>query len=296
MEELGVGEDRVRALGRKVIRRDDVAALATAVQAGATVVQEGATAAQEGGGDARDGGELVLSRTQTRIAEVVSRTHREVPAAYTVVKVDVEDALRLARELTPRLRTLIGLPELLVKAVAGLIGRFELLFATPIGPGRLRRAPTAHVGITMDAGNGLYVPVVHDATNRSLSQVSRTMMAHRLAAMRGGFHEADLAGSNIVVTLHNESTVTLAIPIVFPGQICALSLAATRREAVPAGDGFEARHTVNLGLAYDHRYANGHDAILFLDAIRTALESPATLADDASATTDDTSATAEGAS
>ncbi|MEV4178549.1 2-oxo acid dehydrogenase subunit E2 [Nonomuraea sp. NPDC049709] len=271
MDELGIGEDRVRALGKRLIRRADVAAL----QEGAA--PQPAAPAALGGADAA---ELVLPRTQRRIADVVSRTHREVPAAYTVVKVDVEDALRLARELTPRERILVGLPELLVKAVAGLVGRFEVAYATPIAPGRLRRAATAHVGVTMDAGKGLFVPVVHDATNRSLGEISRTLMKHRLAAMRGAFREEDLSGANIVVTLHNEGAVTLAIPIVFPGQVCALSLAAPQREAVPVGDGFEARHTVHLGLAYDHRYANGHDAVQFLEAIRAALESPAALVED----------------
>ncbi|MEV0390931.1 2-oxo acid dehydrogenase subunit E2 [Nonomuraea sp. NPDC050643] len=263
MDELGIGEEQVRALGRKVIRRADVTALAARDRP-------------------EDATELVMSPSQRRVADVVGRAHREVPAAYTVIRVDVEDALRLALELTPALRTLIGLPELLVRAVAGLIGRFEALFATPVAPGRLRRSATAHVGVTMDVGKGLYVPVVHDATHRSLGEISRTLMRHRLAAMRGAFTEEDLSGANIVVTLHNESTVTLAIPIVFPGHVCALSLAAPRKELVPSEDGpggdFEARRIVHLGLAYDHRYVNGHDAVLFLDAIRTVLESPRALA------------------
>ncbi|MEU6795344.1 2-oxo acid dehydrogenase subunit E2 [Nonomuraea wenchangensis] len=272
MDELGIGEDAVRALGRKIIRRDDVTALAQP-----TPVEPALSTPSD-----PDAEEIILPVSQRRVADVVARAHREVPAAYTVVKVDVEDALRLARELTPALRTLIGLPELLVKAVAGLTGRFELLFATPVGPGRVRRSSTAHVGVTMDVGKGLSVPVVHDATGRTLREISKTLMAYRMAALRGGLREEDLSGGNITLTLHNESTVTLAVPIVFPGQLCALSLAAPQQELVPAEGpaGFAVRHTVHLGLAYDHRYVNGHDAIVFLDALRAALEAPAGLAAD----------------
>ncbi|MEU6730505.1 2-oxo acid dehydrogenase subunit E2 [Nonomuraea wenchangensis] len=272
MDELGIGEDAVRALGRKIIRRDDVTALAQP-----TPVEPALSTPSD-----PDAEEIILPVSQRRVADVVARAHREVPAAYTVVKVDVEDALRLARELTPALRTLIGLPELLVKAVAGLTGRFELLFATPVGPGRVRRSSTAHVGVTMDVGKGLSVPVVHHATGRTLREISKTLMAYRMAALRGGLREEDLSGGNITLTLHNESTVTLAVPIVFPGQLCALSLAAPQQELVPAEGpaGFAVRHTVHLGLAYDHRYVNGHDAIVFLDALRAALEAPAGLAAD----------------
>ncbi|MEW9551696.1 2-oxo acid dehydrogenase subunit E2 [Nonomuraea sp. NPDC050783] len=270
MAELGIGEDALRALGKKVIRREDVTALPGPPPGPAGGPVDGPV-------DGPAGDEIALPPSQHRVAEVVTRSHREVPAAYTAVKVDVEDALRLARELTPALRTLVGLPELLVKAVAGLAGRFELLFATPVGPGRVRRAATAHVGVTMDVGKGLFVPVVHDATGRPLREISRTLMAYRLAALRGGLHEQDLSGGNITLTLHNESSVTLAIPIILPGQVCALSLAAPQPEVVPAADGFAVRHTVHLGLAYDHRYVNGHDAVVFLDAVRAALEAPAAL-------------------
>jgi 2-oxoglutarate dehydrogenase E2 component (dihydrolipoamide succinyltransferase) len=279
MAELGIGEDAVRALGRKIIRRDDVTALARPARAQPAPVEPVPVEPAPSDPDAE---EIILPVSQRRVADVVARAHREVPAAYTVVKVDVEDALRLARELTPALRTLIGLPELLVKAVAGLAGRFELLFATPVGPGRVRRAATAHVGVTMDVGKGLSVPVVHEATGRTLREISKTLMAYRMAALRGGLREEDLSGGNITLTLHNESTVTLAVPIVFPGQLCALSLAAPQQELVPAEGpaGFAVRHTVHLGLAYDHRYVNGHDAIVFLDALRAALEAPAGLAAD----------------
>ncbi|MED7923535.1 2-oxo acid dehydrogenase subunit E2 [Nonomuraea sp. LP-02] len=289
MDELGIGEDAVRALGRKIIRRDDVTALAQPARARPAGAQpapvEPAPVESAPVGSAPsdpDAEEIILPVSQRRVADVVARAHREVPAAYTVVKVDVEDALRLGRELTPALRTLIGLPELLVKAVAGLAGRFELLFATPVGPGRVRRSSTAHVGVTMDVGKGLFVPVVHDATGRTLREISRTLMAYRMAALRGGLREEELSGGNITLTLHNESTVTLAVPIVFPGQLCALSLAAPQQELVPAEGpaGFAVRHTVHLGLAYDHRYVNGHDAIVFLDALRAALEAPAGLAAD----------------
>ena len=34
---------------------------------------------------------------------------------------------------------------------------------------------------------------------------------------------------------------------------------------------------MNIGLAYDHRFINGRDAIVFLQAVKKALESPAAL-------------------
>ncbi|RCG33242.1 dehydrogenase [Sphaerisporangium album] len=294
MERLGIGPERVRGLGKKIIRQSDVEALAgapaPAAESDAYRSSEWSDAYRpsepsKGYGssepyEAGEAGEIItLSRAQQRAAAVVELSHRTIPPAFTVMKVDVGAALAAGRALTKRLRTLVGLPELLVKAVGSVHARFPLFFAAPLDGRAVRGSLAPHVGVTFDVGRGLVIPVVRDAATRSLGDVSRALMGFRLSAMRGGLREQDLLGANIVVTLHNEPGVVLAIPIVFPGHACALSLAAPQREVVPddAG-GFTVKDVVYLGVAFDHRVVNGRDAVMFLDALRAALASPETLA------------------
>ncbi|MBX6386460.1 MAG: 2-oxo acid dehydrogenase subunit E2, partial [Microbispora sp.] len=235
------------------------------------------TGGDTGGDDRRDDDArwITLSRAQQRTAEVVERSRREIPAAFTAMTVDVTGVLSLARDLTRRLRALIGLPEMTVKALGGLLDRFPVFFAEP-GPGlRARRAATADVGVTIDVGRGLFIPVVRDAGNRSLAEIAGDLAAFRTTALTGSFRERDLQGGAITLTLHTHDGIVLATPIVFPGQTCALSLTAPRPEVVPDGSGFAVRKTATIGLAYDHRFINGRDAAEFLGELRTALESPA---------------------
>jgi 2-oxoglutarate dehydrogenase E2 component (dihydrolipoamide succinyltransferase) len=181
---------------------------------------------------------------------------------YTVVDLDLGAALAHGRELTRRLRDVIGLPELLVKATASLVERFPLCFARPIDAKRVRRSRTADVGVTMDAGRGRFVPVVVNAGERTLRDIAHDLTGFRTAALGASFRERDLAGANITISLYDG-----AVPAVLPGQICALSL------AVPGAG----REPARLGLAYDHRFVYGRDAALFLDALRDLLEAPETL-------------------
>ncbi|WP_143737203.1 2-oxo acid dehydrogenase subunit E2 [Microbispora sp. GKU 823] len=218
---------------------------------------------------------MTLSRAQQRTAEVVERSRREIPAAFTAMNADVTEVLSLARDLTRRLRTLVGLPEMVVKAVGGLLDRFPMFFAEP-GPGpRARRAATADVGVTVDVGRGLFIPVVRDAGNRPLADIAGDLVGFRKTALTGSFRERDLQGGAITLTLHTHDGIVFAVPIVFPGQTCALALTAPRSEVVPDGSGFAVRKTATIGLAYDHRFINGRDAAEFLGELRTALESPA---------------------
>ncbi|MGW6505302.1 2-oxo acid dehydrogenase subunit E2 [Nonomuraea angiospora] len=252
IDEHGVDPARIRALGKKVIKRADVLALL-----------------ETGTGDARP-----LPPVQRAVAAAVTRSHQTIPAAFTAVKLDAGPAIARARALGKEVRALIGLPELLVAAVASLHGQFPMCFAEPVAadPLAVRPSTAPNVGVTVDVGNGLYVPVLRDAGRLSVKEIAERLTAYRTKAAQGAFREDDLAGGNIVVTLHTDTAVLLAVPIVFPGQTCALSLCAPQHEFAldPAGNVVK-RTTVTLGLAFDHRLVNGREAAMFLNAIRKAI-------------------------
>ncbi|GAA2014508.1 2-oxo acid dehydrogenase subunit E2 [Catenulispora yoronensis] len=247
MEELGIAPERVAELGIKVVRRTDIAELA------ASAVTQ------------------ALSRVQQAVGRAVSESHATIPAAYTVMKMDIGRSLAEAARLTKEVRRPVGLAELCVRAVANLHDRFPLFFATLDGD-RVRLAEAAHVGVTVDLGKGLYVPVVRDAARLGVKELASQLMNFRLAAMEQTFRPEDLDGANFAVTLHTDADITLAIPFVFPGQVCALAVTAPQREVVLDEDGAVASRTVtHIGLAYDHRVINGRDAAAFLTALKEDL-------------------------
>ncbi|MEV4110300.1 2-oxo acid dehydrogenase subunit E2 [Nonomuraea sp. NPDC049695] len=263
IDELGIDAARVRALPVKVVRRADVERLGTSdpptVQA--PVPRAGATAAGEG----PSGTSLrALSGNQRAVGRTVSLSHRTIPAAYAAIKVDVGRATTAARELTRRLRKLVGLPDLLIAAVARLHEDFPLCFATLLDESTAAVPDSPHVAVTIDLGTGLYVPVIKDAHRKTVEEIAGELAGFRKSAQHGGFRQEQLDGGNIVVTLHHDPDIVMAVPIVFPGQACALALTSPQREGE--------RTVAVVGLAYDHRLVNGRDAVLFLQALKEALE------------------------
>lgn len=256
MDAHGVTEDRVRALGISLVRRADIEALIS-------------TAPLDTGPQAR-----TLTPVQRGMSATVTRSWQTIPAAYTAVTVEVGPALDRAKQLTRQLRALVGLPELLIQAIGRAHGEFPEMFAELDGQDVRPRDP--HVAITIDLGSGLYTPVVRDADRLTLEEISAAAMRLRMTAMRGTFTTADLAGSTILLALNTDTDAVIAIPIVFPGHACAVSLCAPRPELALADDGTVVQRTVaTLGLAYDHRLVTGRDALRFLTALRDALEAEA---------------------
>ncbi|MEV7025620.1 2-oxo acid dehydrogenase subunit E2 [Kitasatospora sp. NPDC093558] len=236
---------------------------------------EGALPEPAGTPDART---YRLDRVQQGTAAVVTRAHREVPAAFAAVEVPVDAALERLRAVSEATGAEAGLPELLVKAVAAARPAFPHLFGTLVDEHTVELAERVDIAVTVDAGNGLYTPVLRDCAARPLAELADDLMDFRLKAYRGGFTAGELAGGALTVSLNLEPGVLLVRPIVMWPQLCMLSIAGPVRRLVPADDGPVPADVVTLGLAHDHRVVNGRDAVAFLRAVAEGLSDARQLA------------------
>ncbi|MEV4140097.1 2-oxo acid dehydrogenase subunit E2 [Dactylosporangium sp. NPDC049742] len=257
--ERGIDPALVRALDTRVVRTADLAALlppdpvASSAPAGAQA----------------------LPPVQQAVVAVVTESHRSIPAAFVAVKVHLDNAIRRGQLLTREHKRMIGMPELLIAAIGAQLARHPGCFGAFEPPHHVRPAATADVGVTMDVGRGLHVPVVRDAAAAGIREIAERLMALRMTALRGTFRAGDLTGATIMLALHTDDDVTVAVPIVQPGTVCALSLAGRTTELDLDDAGTVVRRTVvQLGVAYDHRVVNGREAVELLRDLRDALQQP----------------------
>lgn len=259
-DQHGLTDDELRGLGRTVIRAADVEALLP----------------RRAPADAPSGRRLPAQ--QRAVAAVVTESMRTIPAAAAYAKVDVGQAQDLARHLRERTGSVVSLVGLLVKAVAGQLPAHPSLFTRLLDDGTVEPASLAHVAVAVDAGNGLYTPVVHDTAALNVARIADAITEFRDKATHGTFRADELTGANILVAPHTTDGVVFATPIVFPGQTCAVSLGGIDEQLVLDQQGRpEARRFAYLGLVYDHRVVNGRDAMAFLGDVKRALETPAAL-------------------
>lgn len=254
----GITDDQLRALGRTVIRTSDVEGIISP------------PASAEGDADI-----VTLPLRQQAVAAVVTESMRTIPAAAVYVRVGVEAALAAAESLSRTSQCAVGLVELLVKAVGSMNEVHPTAFATPLGDGRVRLTGKPRVGITIDAGSGLFVPFIENPAELTATDIADRLMDFRIKALRGSFRAHELGTADILIALHNTAGVVLATPVVFPGQVCAVSLGDVQDSlSLDESGQVVARRYVNVGLVYDHRVLNGADAMRFLVDLRKRLEEP----------------------
>lgn len=231
--------------------------------------------------DGVDGSVHTLPRAQRQVAEVVAASHRVIPSAFAVTRVVVDELLTEVQKLSEQTGAAIGLAEVLIKAVGELHAEFPLLYGTLRPDGTVLVPGSVQVGVTVDVGTGLFIPVLPDVRPLSVEDVADLVTGVRMRALRGKLAERELTGAAIAVSLNTEDGTVLVQPIIPPGLAAIVSLAAVQEQGWPDGAGGTGiRQTVDIGLAHDHRFVNGRDAAAFLGALKRLLERPGWLTAD----------------
>lgn len=136
-----------------------------------------------------------------------------------------------------------------------------------------------HIGIAVDTEQGLVVPVIKDVDRKSIKELSIEIhMAIERARSRKSSREEMLGGT---FTITNAGAIggSHFTAIINHPEIAILGMGEARLQPVVVSDkagtdSIEARLMMPIVLCFDHRVADGADAIRFLQTIITALEDP----------------------
>ena len=131
-----------------------------------------------------------------------------------------------------------------------------------------------NIGVAVDTDRGLLVPVIRDADQKSLLEISNeiTVIAEKARTKRVSVE--DLLGGTFTVTNLGGLGGAAFTPIVNYPEVAILGLSRATYAPVLVDQTFEPRMMLPLSLSYDHRLVDGADAVRFLRWVVERLEQP----------------------
>jgi 2-oxoglutarate dehydrogenase E2 component (dihydrolipoamide succinyltransferase) len=124
---------------------------------------------------------------------------------------------------------------------------------------------------------GLVVPIIRNADQMSFSDVEKQIGDFGQRAQEGRLSIEELSGGTFSVSNGGVFGSMLSTPIINPPQSAILGIHATKERPVVENGEIVIRPMNYLALSYDHRIIDGREAVLFLVAIKDALEDPSRL-------------------
>jgi pyruvate dehydrogenase E2 component (dihydrolipoamide acetyltransferase) len=210
------------------------------------------------------------------IAAAMSRATREIPHYHLSTTIDMKAALdwltraNESRSVTDRL--LYGV--LLLKATALALREVPELNAfwqqdRPV----IQTAIHLGVAIAM-RGGGLIAPALHDADQKSVTELMREMRDLVARVRTGGLRSSELADSTITVTSLGEQGVEAVYGVIYPPQVALVGFGKVVERPWCANGQIVTRPVLTATLAGDHRATDGHRGSVFLATVERLLQEP----------------------
>ena len=132
-----------------------------------------------------------------------------------------------------------------------------------------------NIGVAVDTEYGLLVPVIKNADQKNLIQISVELNQLAQKARDKKLSLDEMQGGCFTITNLGGIGGTYFTPIINSPEVAILGLSRANYEPVYNKEGkFEPRLMLPLSLSYDHRIIDGADAIRFLRWVCEALEEP----------------------
>lgn len=223
--------------------------------------------------------EIKVIGLRRKIAERMADAKRHIPHITIVEEVDVTQLEELRTSLNnekkegrPRLTLLPFVIRAIVKAVKeqpGLNAHFD------DEADIIRQFGGVHVGIATQTPNGLIVPMVRHAESMTVFAAASELSRVTDAARNGTAKREELSGSTITITSLGPLGAIATTPIINRPEVAIVGINKIAVRPMWDGTQFVPRKMMNLSCSFDHRVIDGWDAAVFVQKLKSLIETPA---------------------
>ncbi|MFZ6743243.1 dihydrolipoyllysine-residue acetyltransferase [Undibacterium sp. JH2W] len=280
--ELGVDLSRVAGSGQKGrITQEDVQNFVKGIMAGSTAVAAVSAPAKNGSGvglDVLPWPSLDFSKFGTTTTSPLSRIkklsgpnlHRNwvmIPHVTQFDEADISDLeefRKSSNEALVKSGVKLTMLAFVIKASVAALKKFPAFNSSLDATGEnLILKQYYNVGFAADTPNGLVVPVVKNADQKTLSQIAVEMGELSAQARDGKLKPADMQGATFTISSLGGIGGTAFTPIINAPEVAILGLSKSSIKPVWDGKQFQPRLMLPLSLSYDHRVIDGAMAAKF---------------------------------
>ncbi|RRO09794.1 pyruvate dehydrogenase complex dihydrolipoyllysine-residue acetyltransferase [Pectobacterium aquaticum] len=136
---------------------------------------------------------------------------------------------------------------------------------------RLTLKKYINIGVAVDTPNGLVVPVFKDVNKKSITELSRELMAISKKARDGKLTAGEMQGGCFTISSLGGIGTTHFAPIVNAPEVAILGVSKSAIEPVWNGKEFTPRLMMPMSLSFDHRVIDGADGARFITIINNTL-------------------------
>jgi pyruvate dehydrogenase E2 component (dihydrolipoamide acetyltransferase) len=216
------------------------------------------------------------SQMRKTIARRLLESTTSAPVFYLNIEVDMDNAITARQAINAIPDTKVSFNDLVIKACAAALRKHPQVNTTWMGD-KVRYYSHIHIGMAVAVEDGLLVPVIRFADQKSLSQISAEAKDFGKRAKDKKLQPSDWEGNTFTVSNLGMFGIESFTSIINAPASCILSVGAIRQVPVVKNNQVVPGNTMMLTLACDHRTVDGATGAAFLQTLKTFIENPVTM-------------------
>lgn len=217
-----------------------------------------------------------LTQMRKVIARRLGESKFSAPHFYLTMEINMDNAIssRVAmNEVSP---VKISFNDMVIKASAMALRQHPDVNSSWMGD-FIRHNQHIHIGSALALPEGLIVPVIRFADQKSLSQIAADAKELYGKAKDKKLQPAEFSGNTFTISNLGMMDIEEFTAIINPPDSAILAVGAIKEKVVKKGDGFGVINVMKLTLSCDHRSVDGAVGAAFLQTLKKFLENPVTM-------------------
>jgi pyruvate dehydrogenase E2 component (dihydrolipoamide acetyltransferase) len=214
-----------------------------------------------------------VSQMRKTIAKRLLQSKNENPHFYLTVDINMDKASALRTELNAVLPTKVSFNDFVIKAAALALRQNPAANTSWLGD-TIRQYGHVHIGMAVAIEDGLVVPVIKFADNKSIADISAEAKVWAEKAKAKKLLPADMEGSTFSISNLGMFGIENFTAIINEPNACILAVGAIRQTPAVVNGEIKVANMMKVTLSSDHRVVDGAVGAKLLQSFKQLLEEP----------------------
>lgn len=220
--------------------------------------------------------DVELTQMRKVIARRLSESKFSAPHFYLTIEMNMDNAITARAAMNEVSPVKISFNDMLIKACATALRQHPDVNSSWMGD-FIRQNHHIHIGSALALPEGLIVPVIRFADQKSLSQIAADAKTLYGKAKDKKLQPAEFTGNTFTISNLGMMDIEEFTAIINPPDSAILAVGKIKEVVVKKGEGFGVSNFMKVTLSCDHRSVDGAVGAAFLQTLKKYMENPVTM-------------------
>ena len=217
--------------------------------------------------------DIPLTPMRKTIARRLVESKFSAPHFYLTMEINMDNAMNMRTQLNEMNPVKISFNDLIIKAASLSLRQHPAVNSSWKGD-FIRQNHHIHIGSAVATPEGLIVPVIRFADQKTLAQIADEAKELYGKAKGKKLQPQEFSGNTFTISNLGMMDIEEFTAIINPPDSAILAVGRIKEIVVKKGEGFGATHVMKLTMSCDHRTIDGAVGAAFLQTLKKYLENP----------------------